>query len=529
MKRNEITNENQDNQDDNILEINEIFEDYSIPTFSTSTECKNVFNLLEIDDESDFLQLKCDWKDSEKRIEKIDIYENEVILIPTECKDIPILSIDISVRLDNVLRKLNIETFGDLDQKFLSEIRQTKNCGQKTVDELRDVIKKLNDALNLENSAVIGEENRKIVVPKSIENFSVKALPLSVRLANVLGKLNIVTFGDFENRSFAEIKNVGGCGHKTIDELKVFVDKLQDENWVGEITTKYQNHKIFLDEKQNIIILPEVSDVPISSFTLSTRLTNVFQNLNVRKLGDLNSFSIQDIKKTKNFGKRTLEELGSFILRLEKASTPQDLIEVSSREIPDEIDLNSLLGFINVFLEKLPERERAIFVERFGGGTNGKISTLENLGEKFAVTRERIRQIESKIYKQLVNRLNGNADKALEQMKFASENAVCPVSVRFLTHLTGSNYNLFVYPPNLYLHILKKLSPEIFVVFENHTLTQSDKNVLKLSQKIKSLLDDEVHFLTLTEVFRQLFTQQFLDEFTLNDFFEAVHDNNFRV
>jgi len=46
------------------------------------------------------------------------------------------------------------------------------------------------------------------------------------------------------------------------------------------------------------------------------------------------------------------------------------------------------------FLSVLPERVRDVVVERFGLGTDGKRKTLESIGKKYGVTRERIRQIE---------------------------------------------------------------------------------------------------------------------------------------
>lgn len=58
-------------------------------------------------------------------------------------------------------------------------------------------------------------------------------------------------------------------------------------------------------------------------------------------------------------------------------------------------------------LQALPERERAIIEMRFGLGENQESYTLAEVGEVFGVTRERVRQIESKILKQLAQTLKG--------------------------------------------------------------------------------------------------------------------------
>ncbi|WP_306432151.1 sigma factor-like helix-turn-helix DNA-binding protein, partial [Staphylococcus haemolyticus] len=54
----------------------------------------------------------------------------------------------------------------------------------------------------------------------------------------------------------------------------------------------------------------------------------------------------------------------------------------------------------NLFSNKLTEREAKVLLMRFGF-KNGQIYTLEEVGQEIGVTRERIRQIESKALKKL--------------------------------------------------------------------------------------------------------------------------------
>lgn len=51
-------------------------------------------------------------------------------------------------------------------------------------------------------------------------------------------------------------------------------------------------------------------------------------------------------------------------------------------------------------IHDMPEKERKIFLMR-NGLTDGIYHTLEDVGREFGVTRERIRQIEAKIYEKL--------------------------------------------------------------------------------------------------------------------------------
>jgi RNA polymerase primary sigma factor len=80
----------------------------------------------------------------------------------------------------------------------------------------------------------------------------------------------------------------------------------------------------------------------------------------------------------------------------EEDSTLGDFVEDTDAEIPVEAAAFHLLqSYLSLALEALSEREREVLVMRFGLA-DGKVRTLEEVGYHFKVTRERIRQIETK-------------------------------------------------------------------------------------------------------------------------------------
>ena len=80
----------------------------------------------------------------------------------------------------------------------------------------------------------------------------------------------------------------------------------------------------------------------------------------------------------------------------EEDSTLGDFVEDTDAEIPVETAAFHLLqSYLSLTLEALSERERDVLVMRFGLA-DGKVRTLEEVGDHFNVTRERIRQIETK-------------------------------------------------------------------------------------------------------------------------------------
>ena len=78
-----------------------------------------------------------------------------------------------------------------------------------------------------------------------------------------------------------------------------------------------------------------------------------------------------------------------------------DFIEDQAAESPlDLTSFNLLKGKLGDVLCSLNERERKVLELRFGLG-DGHARTLEEVGQQFHVTRERIRQIESKALRKM--------------------------------------------------------------------------------------------------------------------------------
>jgi RNA polymerase primary sigma factor len=85
----------------------------------------------------------------------------------------------------------------------------------------------------------------------------------------------------------------------------------------------------------------------------------------------------------------------------EEDSKLSDFIEDDKNLSPEESAIYQLLkGHVNEFLGELSPREQKILRMRFGL-ENGRTHTLEEVGQEFGVTRERIRQIEAKALQKL--------------------------------------------------------------------------------------------------------------------------------
>ncbi len=82
-------------------------------------------------------------------------------------------------------------------------------------------------------------------------------------------------------------------------------------------------------------------------------------------------------------------------------------------EVVYQSDRQQVRALIEAGMEELPDRERQIVSHHFGLGTKGKKQTLEQLGKRFGVTKERVRQIEQRALARLREVLSPSLVEAL--------------------------------------------------------------------------------------------------------------------
>jgi RNA polymerase primary sigma factor len=95
----------------------------------------------------------------------------------------------------------------------------------------------------------------------------------------------------------------------------------------------------------------------------------------------------------------------------EESSTLSDFIQDTTAVDPVAYANSSVLrDQVDKLLRELPEREEKIVRMRFGLDGTGKTKTLEEVGNECHVTRERIRQIESKALRRLHRSMQVNKE-----------------------------------------------------------------------------------------------------------------------
>jgi DNA-directed RNA polymerase subunit alpha len=139
----------------------------------------------------------------------------------------PISDFELSVRSRNCLKKMKIETIGDLLNISEAELLSYKNFGETSLREIKAILDSkglhLGMALEEKQLSMAVETLDKAVVEdteKGLRSKSVDDLQLSVRARKCLQKLNVRTLGELTARTDAELLGCKNFGVTSLNEIK---------------------------------------------------------------------------------------------------------------------------------------------------------------------------------------------------------------------------------------------------------------------------------------------------------------------
>ncbi len=293
--------------------------------------------------------------------------------------------------------------------------------------------------------------------------LSIKILeewPLTTRSHNALKDYGIITVQDLIECSENRLLTFRNFGRKGIEEVKNILDSLglklgmnliyddclkekSSENKSNNFTENIVKNNI----KKNIPYEILTIDI-LKKWPLPERAFNVLEKENIRFLGDLLQYGLNEFLKFKNFGKKSLEEIKENLSKLDldkyndvvisnwEAIREAHIYKIKLSEIASNNQkLRGFKGYIfkdyksfkeeyfklerikinknlnSTELEKLiiddieeiflviNDKMNALFRGRYAYLEDYK--TLETLGKKFGVTRERIRQNERDLNRSL--------------------------------------------------------------------------------------------------------------------------------
>ncbi|MCY7332770.1 MAG: hypothetical protein LH649_08960 [Pseudanabaena sp. CAN_BIN31] len=151
--------------------------------------------------------------------------------------DSPMKSLKLSIRASNCLIASKIYTVEDLQSLSDSQLINIKHLGQKSLDEIREVLSKLNPLPKLVKQHDYIKSDESI----QLDNFNehtgddclvvdsasfIKSLGLSIRTFNCLMRNKIYTIEDLQSLSDDQLINITNLGQKSLNEIREVLCKL---------------------------------------------------------------------------------------------------------------------------------------------------------------------------------------------------------------------------------------------------------------------------------------------------------------
>lgn len=139
--------------------------------------------------------------------------------------DIPIADFELSVRSRNCLKKMDINTLGDLLNTTEPQLLSYKNFGETSLNEIKAMLRQkgLHLGQALEEQQLQRTSVAALAPPlgdPTVLNKPVSELELSVRSRKCLQRLGIATLGDLAAKSEQELLNSKNFGQTSLQEVK---------------------------------------------------------------------------------------------------------------------------------------------------------------------------------------------------------------------------------------------------------------------------------------------------------------------
>lgn len=224
---------------------------------------------------------------------------------------------------------------------------------------------------------------------------SLESLALPTRAKNWARAAGLVTLDQLVRRTPAELISQPNLGRTTVMKTRQFIEAATGLRWEDLATIASAGPRpagavVFASpwDALRTTLTPEQRALPLGAMPMPARLRTFVEREGLTTLGDLAGRTRAELEEAPNLGRTTIATLPTLV--------GEYLVETTrAAALVDE----GLLECFQALLEPLAPDHRMIVTRRSGLG--GEPLTLQELGDVFGVTRERIRQLESKVCEQL--------------------------------------------------------------------------------------------------------------------------------
>jgi hypothetical protein len=239
-------------------------------------------------------------------------------------------------------------------------------------------------------------------LPESLAQVPIEKLSLSTRSFNALRAGGLKTLGQVFHASDEQLLRFYAFGRKSLNETRraiaEYLDSMQSRFEPIELPHSADGRTSELSSGGWFLPGGRFAELnaPIDALDLSTRPADVLSRLQINSVQELLNYPKQKLLRAKNVGRKSLAEIERKLSGYLTQGDPlASIMNLPSHESELPGTTSGTMLFVNEILARLPERQRDVIADRFGLW-DGIAETLQDIGDKLGVTRERIRQIEAK-------------------------------------------------------------------------------------------------------------------------------------
>lgn len=426
--------------------------------------------------------------------------------------------LNLSVRAINCLTNAGVCTITDM---AIIDLESLKNCGNKTREEIKSKI------LELQEQGYYSEEFIKKFLSTEADDY-VNNLPISKRSKNVLSSISITNAEQLLSLDENTLYRIRNAGKSSVEEIINYINSNRDSLIKESLSKESSKYKFFLEHYTNFSGNTLLNSIPMSSQLLKELECNnvyslcelIVNKINVSKFNESEYLKIYDYFHNMAYGQLALNYSNAISLCFVKIPfslkeySEYDNIKVSdlvnyiinnfsSFTIEEMINAKLYLNWLNI--HHIDNMEEYIFEQLELSDKQESIigkrmhMTLEEIGNIYGLTRERVRQIESKTNKKIENTIKKipfnllNLNKIYEASLMNDRELFlmyidCKLDNNFIT-VKEENKVLFV--PKYHLKKIEKLLRERKIELEqNGFIVYNDKmypEVLKYTIKYLGL------------------------------------------
>ena len=256
-------------------------------------------------------------------------------------------------------------------------------------------------------------------------SIELKDLEFSVRAMNSLSNQGIKTLGELIVYTENDLKSFPNMGRTSIEEIKNILEdfslylgmNLKPDNFEEDKNTEEPENKEWTEVSKTLLLelIKDFNEIP-----LPLRAKNALLNLGCNYVGDIISINKSELFRIRALGYKSILEIEDYLINLNldfgdqldpwdkdiaiklREELREEVSETKKFELIDqdkllEVELERVLNeAIQISKKDKSHKDRVVDILNSRFGLDGSpAKTLEIIGQKYNVTRERIRQNES--------------------------------------------------------------------------------------------------------------------------------------